>query len=220
MEDERNSELAAELLLVVVSVDYRLAPEAPYPAAMEDCYAVLTWLRSDGGQYAIDPTRIGVVGESAGGGLAASLSLVTRDRGEIALSFQWLLYPMIDDRTGRSGAPHPFAGDFIWTVELNRGAWQSFLGSDRDALLVGPYAAAARVDNLSGLPPTLIQTGALDLFIEENIGFARRLIGAGVPTELHVYPGAVHGFASQRSAWMAIAARRDSAAALKRAFLL
>jgi acetyl esterase/lipase len=133
------------------------------------------------------------MGESAGGGLAAALALMTRDRRGPALAFQHLTYPMIDDRTCM-GEPPAHTGEFIWTPHNNRFGWTALLGQEPGGDTVSPYAAAARATDLAGLPPTFIMTGALDLFVGEDIDYARRLIAAGVPTELHVHPGAFHGF--------------------------
>ncbi|MEW6017141.1 MAG: alpha/beta hydrolase [Pseudomonadota bacterium] len=209
--------LAAELGCCIASVEYRLAPETPFPGPLEDCYAALAWLHREAASLKIDPARIGVMGESAGGGLAAALALLARDRGEYALAFQHLIYPMIDDRTCVSPDPHPYAGEFVWTPQANHFGWSCLLGQPPGSDGVSPYAAAARATDLSGLPPTFIATGSLDLFLEEDLAYAQRLLRAGVPVELHVYPGAFHGFQ-----WMALAevsqtAGRDSRAALARA---
>jgi len=185
--------LAGALGCVIVSVDYRLAPETMFPGAIEDCYAGLRWTVDHAGELGIDATRLGVMGESAGGGLAAALALMARDRGEVSLAFQHLTYPMIDDRTC-TAAPHAFAGEFIWTPPNNRFGWAALIGAEPGGEDVSPYCAAARATDLSGLPPTFIMTGTLDLFVDEDIDYARRLIAAGVATELHVHPGAFHGF--------------------------
>ena len=208
--------MAAALGCVIVSVDYRLAPETMFPGAIEDCYAGLAWTVASAGMLGIDPARIGVMGESAGGGLAAALALLARDRGEHRLAFQHLTYPMIDDRTCIAD-PHPHTGRFIWTPHNNRFGWTALLGHGPGDGDVSPYAAAARASDLSALPPTFISTGALDLFVEEDIDYARRLIRAGVPTELHVYPGAFHGFDIHPTAAVAGRARRDRTDALRRA---
>jgi triacylglycerol lipase len=208
--------LAAALQCCIVSVDYRLAPETPFPGAIEDCYAALTWLFANAELLGIDPSRVGVMGESAGGGLAAALALMARDRGDFALAFQHLIYPMIDDRTCVTADPHPYAGEFIWTPHNNRFGWASLLGGAPGAADVSPYAAAARAESLSSLPPAFISTGALDLFLEEDLDYARRLMRAGVPVELHVYPGGFHAFDYDPSASVAAQARRDSRAALMR----
>lgn len=208
--------LAAALGCAIVSVDYRLAPETVFPGAIEDCYAGLGWTIANAATLGVDGKRIGVMGESAGGGLAAALALLARDRGEYKLAFQHLIYPMIDDRTCTLADPHPFAGEFIWHAHNNRFGWSSLLGHEPGLEGVSPYAAAARATDLAGLPPTFISTGALDLFLEEDIEYARRLMRAGVPTEFHIYPGAFHAFDLMPDAEIADAARRDSRAALKR----
>ncbi len=208
--------LAAALGCAIVSVDYRLAPETVFPGAIEDCYAGLAWTFAQAADLGLDTARIGVTGESAGGGLAAALALMARDRGEYSLAFQHLIYPMIDDRTCAHPDPHPHAGEFIWTPHNNRFGWSSLLGHEPGGEGVSPYAAAARAEDLSGLPPTYISTGALDLFLEEDLEYARRLTRAGVPVELHVYPGAFHAFERVPDAAVAKQARRDSREALRR----
>jgi triacylglycerol lipase len=209
--------LALELDCAIVAVDYRLAPETRFPGAVEDCYAALAWLAAHAGDIGVDFNHVGVMGESAGGGLAAALALLARDRREHALAFQHLIYPMLDDRTCARTDPHPFAGEFIWTRASNRYGWGALLGIEPGSDGVSPYAAAARAEALAGLPPTFISTGALDLFLEEDLDYARRLMRAGVPTELHVYPGAFHAFDMAPGVDVADRARRDSRAALARA---
>lgn len=216
-EAEETKAIAREVACAVVSVDYRLAPETPHPGPVEDCYAALKWLHAHARELEVDPTRLAIGGGSAGGGLAAALGLLTRDRGEIPLAFQMLVYPMLDDRTGSTANPHPYTGEFIWTPELNRFGWASLLGRDPGGDDVSPYAAAARANNLAGLPPTYISVGSLDLFLEEDLEYARRLIRAGVPTELHVYPGAYHGYDLVPDAWMSQAEARNTQDALRRA---
>ncbi len=202
---------------VVVSVDYRLAPETPHPGPVEDCYAALTWLHAHAEELGVDTSRIAIYGGSAGGGLAAALALLTRDRGEVPLVFQMLIYPMLDDRTATSADPHPYTGEYIWTPDANRFGWTALLGQEPGGPDVSPYAAAARADHLEGLPPTFISVGALDLFLEEDLEYARRLIRAGVPTELHVYPGAFHGFNMAADAKVTQSMTRDLFDALARA---
>lgn len=189
--------LADELGVVAASVDYRMPPEHPYPTPLEDCYAALRWLAA---QPDVDPERIAVIGESAGGGLAASLALLARDRGDVALAGQVLAYPMLDDRTDETAAAHPRMLR-LWNARSNRLGWGMYLGAGAAGPAATPLDAAtleravpARRTDLSGLPPTWIGVGTLDLFHDEDLEFARRLTEAGVPAQLHVVPGAYHGF--------------------------
>jgi acetyl esterase/lipase len=179
---------------VLVSVDYRLAPETPFPGALEDNYRALRWLFGNADSLGVDRSRIGLVGESAGGGHAAMLALATRDRGEFPIAFQLLIYPMLDDRTGSSRPTPAHIGQLVWTAGANRFAWSALLGQAAGLAEVPAGSVPARVKDLSGLPPTFIGVGAIDLFVQENIDFAQRLIEAGVPTELNVVPGAYHAF--------------------------
>ena len=182
---------AAKLGIVVLAPAYRLAPEHPIPAPLDDCYAGLAWLHAHAGELDVDPRRIGIGGESAGGGLAAALAILARDRGEYAVCHQHLTYPMLDDRTGTPGHEgDPLVGEFGWNRDKNRFGWESYLGGAPAAAPQVP----ARLEKLEGLPPTWMFTAALDLFREENIAYARRLLAAGVPTDLVVYAGACHGF--------------------------
>lgn len=217
MDDAKCKALVAELGCAIVSVDYRLAPETPHPGPVEDCYAALKWLHANAAELGVDPGRLAISGESAGGGLAAGLGLLTRDRGEVPLCFQLLVYPMIDDRTVTTQNPHPYVGEYVWTTAANRFGWAALLGQEPGSAGVSPYAAAARADDLAGLPPTYIAVGALDLFLEENLEYARRLVRAGVPTELHLYPGAIHGFPMVADATVSKAYTRDMMGALRRA---
>ena len=217
-EDIGVKSIVSTLGCVAVSVDYRLAPETPHPGPVEDCYAALTWLHSHAEELGVDTTRIAIGGASAGGGLTAGLALLTRDRGEVPLAFQLLIYPMLDDRTVTSAEPHPYTGEYIWTPDANRFGWTSLLGQEPGSPGVSPYAAAARADHLEGLAPAFISVGTLDLFLEEDMEYARRLMRAGVPTELHVYPGAFHGFNMAADAKVSQAFMRDYFDALARAF--
>jgi acetyl esterase/lipase len=166
----------------------------------------------------VDSNRLAIGGDSAGGGLAAGLALLTRDRGEVPLVLQLLIYPMLDDRTVTVADPHPYTGEYIWTADANRFGWTALLGQEPGGPDISPYAAAARAEKLEGLPPTYISVGTLDLFLEEDMEYARRLIRAGVPTELHVYPGAFHGFPMAADAQVTRAHTRDYLNALTRAF--
>lgn len=210
------TETAHQLGIVILSVDYRLAPEHPFPAGLEDCYSALAYLHENAAALGIDSTRIAVMGESAGGGLAASLALLARDRGVYPLAFQLLDAPMMDDRT--CVRPHnPVTGEFIFTPADNHFGWSCLLGTEPGGPDVSPYAAAARATQLEGLPPALIATGALDLFLEENVDYAMRLNAAGVAAELHVYPGCPHGYVIASQAAVSKRALADKRAALHRA---
>ncbi len=178
---------------VSVSVDYRKAPEAPYPAPVEDGYTALKWMFTHADELGIDNSRIAVGGASAGGGLASGLALMVRDRAEMTVIAQLLMYPMINDKN-IAPASETLPDTHIWSRAKNLFGWKCYLGQEPGSDGVPIYAAAFRATDLSGLPPTLIVVGDLDLFLEENIDYARRLIQAGVLTELHVYPGAYHGF--------------------------
>ncbi|HRW10309.1 MAG TPA: alpha/beta hydrolase, partial [Caldilineaceae bacterium] len=219
-EEVRARALAAELGCVLLSVEYRLAPETPFPGPLEDCYAALRWLHTNAEELGVDAARLAVGGGSAGGGLAAALALLARDRGEVPLAFQTLTAPMLDDRTVTRNPPHPYTGEFIWTHASNRFGWTALLGQEPGGAGVSPYAAAARAEDLANLPAAFIAVGALDLFLEEDIAYAQRLIRAGVPTELHVYPGVYHGFQMVPTAQVTQAAARDQLNALRRALQL
>jgi len=187
-------ELARDHGIYGVSVDYRLAPETRWPGSMEDNYAALKWLAAHAAELDIDPARIAVGGASAGGGHAAMLAIAARDRREVRVAFQLLIYPMLDDRTASSRPASPYAGHFIWTPQDNRLGWQALLGRAPGGPGTPPGAAPARVANLAGLPPAWIGVGDIDLFCLEDVEYARRLLQAGVSTELMVVPGAYHAF--------------------------
>jgi acetyl esterase/lipase len=193
---ERRSiqDISIALDCVVVSVDYRLAPETPYPGSLEDNYASLRWLYLNAKQLGVDTKRIAIKGESAGGGHAAALAIAARDRGEIPICFQVLIYPMLDDRTGSSQRVPPFIGHFVWTEEDNRFGWTSLLGVPAGSNKVPTNAVPGRVKSVSGLPPAFIGVGSIDLFAPEDVNYAARLIAAGISTELNVVPGGFHGF--------------------------
>jgi acetyl esterase/lipase len=192
-DDRLMKQLARRIGCVAVSVDYRLAPEHPFPAPVEDCYAGLKWLFAHADELGVERSRIAIGGASGGGGLAAGLALLVRDRKEVQVAFQLLIYPMIDDRNV-TPASYAITDPRMWNRESNRLGWKAYLGRDGGGADVSPYAAASRATDLTSLPPAYIPVGALDLFVDENIEYAQRLIQAGVPTELHVYPGAFHGF--------------------------
>ncbi|MEZ7005479.1 alpha/beta hydrolase [Streptomyces sp. AD55] len=210
--------IAAETGASVVSVDYRLAPETQEPSPVHDCYAALRWVHDNADDLGVNRDRIAVGGASAGGGLAAALAILARDRGEVPVTFQLLIYPMLDDRTASTVQAHPYAGEFVWTPADNRFGWTSLLGREPGGDDVCPYAAAARVERMAGLPPAFISVGALDLFAEEDIAYATRLIRAGIPTELHVYPGAYHRYDMVPDARVTQAHFRDCIEALGRHF--
>lgn len=177
--------------LVGVSVEYRLAPETPYPGPLDDCYAGLAWVHEHAAELGVDPARIGIGGPSAGGNLAAGLGLLARDRAEVPFSYQLLIYPMLDDRQITASSQWP---DPIWPPSANTYGWTAYLGAAKGGPDVSPYAAPARATDLAGLPPTLIAVGAIDGFSDEDIDYAVRLRQAGVAVDLRVYAGAPHGF--------------------------
>jgi acetyl esterase/lipase len=186
--------IATDCHCVVVSVDYRLAPETRYPGSLEDNYAALKWVHAHAEELGIDRSKIAVGGESAGGGHAASLAIHARDRNEVPIVFQLLIYPQLDDRTGSTRPAPPAIGHFMWTASNNRFAWSSLLGVPAGSSKVPVAAVPARVASVGGLPPAWIGVGAIDLFAEEDMEYARRLVHAGVATELLVVRGAYHGF--------------------------
>jgi acetyl esterase/lipase len=188
--------LATALDCVVVSVDYRLAPETRFPGAREDNYAALRWVYDNAAALGVDRKRIAIFGGSAGGGHAAALAIAARNRGEVPICYQVLIYPMLDDRTGSTRMPPPFIGAYGWTADSNKFGWTSLLGVPPGGASVPEGAVPARVADLSGLPPAFVGVGSLDLFAEEDIEYAKRLLLAGVPTKLMVVPGAIHGFDS------------------------
>ncbi len=181
-----------EFGFVGVSVEYRLAPESPYPAAIEDCYSALRWAHDHSEELGIDRTRIGLYGISAGGGLAASLAMLARDRAEVPVAFQILDAPMLDNRQiTRSLQAERL---YVWNREWNEFGWRSYLGSLHRRDDVPPYAAAARSVDLVGLPPAFVAVGSIDGFRDEDVDYAMRLSRAGVPCELHVFDGLPHGY--------------------------
>jgi acetyl esterase/lipase len=178
--------------MVGVSVEYRLAPETPYPGPLEDCYAAPRWTHDHADELGIDRDRIGVYGLSAGGGLAAALALLARDRGEVPLAFQLLDCPMLDDR---QTTPSIRAENlYVWSAEANAFGWRSYLGERYGSDDVPPYAAAARATELAGLPPSCVVVGSIDGFRDEDVDYAQRLNQAGVPCELHVLAGLPHAY--------------------------
>jgi acetyl esterase/lipase len=192
-DDGRFDRWSPALRCVGVSVGYRLAPDTPFPGPLEDCYAALRWAYENAGDLGIDPGRIGIIGGSAGGGLAAGLALLARDRAEIPVAFQVLSYPMLDDRiatrSGQAGAP-------LWGPSANQFGWRSYLSGLRPGPDIPGYAVPARATDLAGLPPAFITVGNLDGLLDEDIEYAQRLIAAGVPTDLHVFADGPHAFDS------------------------
>ena len=180
------------LSMVGVSVEYRLAPETPYPGPLEDCWAALRWTHQHAGELGVDRERIGVYGLRAGGGLAAALALLARDRGPVPLAFQLLDCPMLDDR--QTTASIRAEGLYVWNAESNTFGWRSYLGELYRSDDVPPYAAAARAPDLRGLPPACMVVGSIDGFRDEDVDYAQRLNQAGVPCELHVLAGLPHAY--------------------------
>jgi acetyl esterase/lipase len=214
-DDARLNRWAEELGCVVVSVEYRLAPEDPYPAPLEDCYTGLLWTFARASDLGIDPSRVVIAGASAGGGLAAGLALLARDRGEVPVAYQLLIYPMIDDRNTTVSS---HIETVVWTRAANHLGWRAYLGGVGGEAGPPAYAAPSRATDLAGLPPAFIGVGTLDVFRDEDVDYAMRLLHADVPTELHVYAGAPHGF--EMMAPQSEVARRcqeDIDAALRRA---
>lgn len=184
---------AEEFGLIVVSVEYRLAPETPHPGPINDCYAGLAWTAGHAAELGFDPGRLIVAGGSAGGGLAAALALMARDRGGPALAGQMLICPMLDDRNDTFSA-RQMAGLGIWDAEANNTGWTALLGAAQGGPDVSPYAAPARATDLSGLPPAFIDVGSAETFRDEDVAYASRIWQAGGHAELHVWPGGFHGF--------------------------
>ncbi len=185
--------IASRLPLTVASVEYRLAPENPFPAALDDAHTVLQWMVANSIEHNLDTDRIAIGGGSAGGGLAAALAQRVRDEGQIHLALQMLVYPMLDDETGSHAAPAP-RDVRIWTATSNRLGWSSYLGDPADGRRDLPYAVPARRKDLAGLAPAWIGVGTEDLFYDEGADYARRLTAHGVPSQLMAVPGAFHGF--------------------------
>jgi triacylglycerol lipase len=208
-DDLRFDTWCREFQCVGVSVDYRLSPETPYPGAIDDCYLGLKWTFDNAAKLDIDPRRLGLFGASAGGGLAAALSLLARDRGELPVAFQMLMYPMLDDR--QVTASSQWDDVPVWNPTSNEFGWRSYLGDLYGTDRIPPYAAPSRATDLRNLPPAYISVGSLDAFYDEDVEFAHRLSHAGVPTDLHVYAGAPHGFDNPDCpALIAVRARQDA----------
>jgi acetyl esterase/lipase len=205
---------AHELGCVIVSVDYRLSPEIRFPGPMDDAYAALRWMHEQADVLGIDPQRIAVSGESAGGAMAACLSLMARDRGKHPIAFQHLEQPRLEDRLPSAKNANPFTGEFVWTRQSSIYCRAQYMNKGERS----PYASAARATDLFGLPPAYIAVGSLDLFVDECLAYAARLVKAGIPTEMIVYPGCFHGFKMAVGTKVVERAETDSIAALRRAF--
>lgn len=194
MNDPYCANIAAALGVLVTSVEYRRAPEHPFPIPLEDCYAGFKWLALSGAEFSIDRDRIAVAGISAGGLLSAGLSLLARDRGEFLPCLQLLNAPMLDDRAGTRSS-HAVLDPRTWDRDSNLAAWNAYLEGNAGGEGISPYAAPARAAELAGLPPAYVNVGDLDGLLDEDIAYAQAMSHAGVPVELHVYPGAYHGSA-------------------------
>jgi acetyl esterase/lipase len=201
---------------VVASVEYRLAPEHPYPAGLHDCYSALKYVAEHGGELGIDPARIALSGASAGGGLAAGTALLARDLGGPPICFQMLHIPELDDRL-ETPSMRTFVDSPLWNRPLAELSWKAYLGAGADRADVSPYAAPARATDLSGLPPAYISTAENDPLRDEGILYGLRLLQAGVSVELHQFPGTFHGSTLVTSAAISRRAQHESGVALRRA---
>ncbi|MEV4368839.1 alpha/beta hydrolase [Nonomuraea sp. NPDC049637] len=220
VDDATMIDYVERLGVVVVSVDYRLAPEHPHPAPVEDCYAGLLWTAKNAEELGIDPARLAVGGASAGGGLAAGTVLLARDRGGPEVVLQLLICPMLDDRNTTPSSLE-FTEAVVWDRAANLYGWSALLGDRAGGPDVPAYAAPARAEDLSGLPPAFVDVGELEVFRDEDIDYAQRLARAGVSTEFHLYPGAFHGFdVMVPDTPLSRRARETRLAALRRAYRL
>lgn len=193
MDEASNIAFARTLGITVMSVNYRLAPQHPSPAAVEDAYAALSWITGEAAERGVDPDRIAIGGASAGGGVAAGLALMALDRGQIRPAFQLLVYPMLDDRTVvRTDVDTRNVR--VWTPGSNRFGWTAYLGREPGGEGVSDYAAPARREGLAGLPPAWIGVGSFDLFYDEDVRYGERLRTSGVPCRTEIVEGAFHGF--------------------------
>jgi acetyl esterase len=208
--------MARDTGAVVVSVDYRLAPEHPYPAGLHDCYAALRYLHAEADALGVDPERVALTGASAGGGLSAATALFARDRGGPAVCFQLLAIPELDDRLS-TPSMQTFVDSPMWNRPLAVQSWKAYLGPLYGSDDVPAYAAPARAEDLSGLPPAYISTAENDPLRDEGITYAQRLLQAGVSVELHQFPGTFHGSALVTSAAVSRRAQRESALVLRQA---
>lgn len=210
--------ISGELGCIVASVDYRLAPTAHALGQVEDCYHALIWMIRNATECGFDTSRIALGGESAGGGLAAALAIYLRDHSDVKPCLQLLVAPMLDDQTGKGTQTSSVAGEFVWNAQANRIGWGARLDGLEPEMLRSHHAVPARLAHASSLPPAFIGVGALDLFLEENLEYAKLLIAGGVAVEAHVYPGAFHGFEFARDAGVSKRAMMDRDNALRVAF--
>jgi acetyl esterase/lipase len=199
--------LCPQLGIIGVSIEYRLAPETPYPGPLEDCYRGLQWTFANADALDVDPECVGIRGQSAGGGLAAALALLARDRADVAIAFQLLDCPMLDDRQITPSSRQD--GLAMWSRESNTFGWRAYLGELYGADDVPATAAPSRALDLAGLPPAFVSVGALDGFVDEDVDYAMRLNRAGAATELHVYPGACHGYFVAEDCEITVQSERD-----------
>jgi acetyl esterase len=213
MEHLRCLTMAAEGGAVSIGVDYRLAPENPFPAGVEDCYVALQWVAEHAKELKIDPAKIAIGGGSSGGNLGAAVALMARDRGGPKVAFQMLFYPVIDDRCETVSMKNG-TDLYAWDYQNSLDMWDQYIGKERDN--VSPYAAPARAKDLSGLPPAYVITCEHDSLRDEGIIYAMRLMAAGVPVELHNYPGTVHGFDLLTATDISARALKEGAEAFRR----
>jgi acetyl esterase/lipase len=201
---------------VVVSVEYRLAPEHPFPAALHDCYAALSYLHGEAVSLGVDPARVALCGTSAGGGLAAATALLARDLGGPPVCFQMLHIPELDDRL-ETPSMRAFVDSPVWNRPLAAKSWRAYLGAQHGSAQTPAYAAPARAEDLSGLPPAYVSTAENDPLRDEGIIYALRMLQAGVSVELHQFPGTFHGSALVTTASVSRRAQREAALVLRRA---
>lgn len=214
MEHGRSLAIAAGANAVAVTVDYRLAPENPFPAALEDCYATLEWVIKNAGELKVDPSKVVIGGGSAGGNLTAAVALMARDRNGPDIALQMIIYPALDDQC-QSSSMTSATDTLVWNYQNTIDAWNNYIGQDRSN--VSPYAAPLRATDLSGLPPAYIMTAEHDPLRDEGIEYALRLMKAGVQVELHNYPGTVHIFDFYTPSEISTTAAQEQITAFKRA---